>query len=254
MSNKENQQNDFEQKLYEEYENSLFRLAAFHALEQEGKKLRQEIEQRHPEDRIYPNELQMKRLKKQIEKELNRGRWLRRWQHLVPLANALAVIILAAVITLSVLVVNVEAVRNRVFNVFLTKNPESTVYQLEEEFPGEASTVLEASPGYWPSYVPEGYRLVKRDVSDQTAQTVYMCGEEQYLSLAEAPAGAKVYLDSENAEREEMILINGHDCLLIEKNGHLLLTWSVNERIFTLSSVLSLDEVIKVAESVEYKR
>lgn len=75
----------------------------------------------------------------------------------------------------------------------------------------------------------------------------------QYLSLTEVPLEARSYLDSENADLEEMIWINGHEDLLIEKEGAFTLTWSAHERIFVLSYKLSLEEMMKVAESGSYK-
>ena len=117
---------------------------------------------------------------------------------------------------------------------------------------------MEASPGYWPSYIPEGFHLLpfgetRGNRSDHTT-TAYMRGEDQYITLVEVPPGGHTYLDSENADREETIWINGNEGLLIEKNGLFLVTWGAYERIFSLRTELSLEETMKVAESIGYQK
>ncbi|MDO4539612.1 MAG: DUF4367 domain-containing protein [Syntrophomonadaceae bacterium] len=244
---------EFKQKLYEEYEDSLFRLAAFHTLEREGEMWRREMEEIPPEERLYPSAAQLKHMRRQLDKELNRQQWSRRRQRATRLVNVAAVIVLAFAIVSTTLVMNVEAVRQRVYNVLLVKQPESTLFQLEAASPEETAAVMAASPGYWPGYVPEGYSLIKRETNGGNTRTVYMCGDDKYLNLTVLSPDANVYLDSENADREETIYINGNEGLLIEKYGQYSLTWAADGHIFTLRCPLSLEETVKIAESLSYQ-
>ena len=255
MNNEESKQKkDLQEQLYEDYENSLFRLAAFLSLEREGETWREEMEQVSPEERKYPSEQQLEHFKRQIKKDLGRKKKSWHWQRLTPVINVAAIVVLVVTFVFSALVMNVEAVRHRVLNVVLTKERDSTLFQLEEVSPEGTAAVMEASPGYWPSYIPEGYHLVEREVTGQITSTVYMRGDDQYLTLAEVPPDTQAYLDSENADREETVWINGNEGLLIEKNGQFLVTWGAYERIFSLRTELSLEETMKVAESIGYQK
>ena len=80
-----------------------------------------------------------------------------------------------------------------------------------------------------------------------------MLFRSHYLTLAEFLPGGHTYLDSENADREETVWVNGNEGLLIEKNGKFLVTWGAYERIFSLRTELSLEETLKVAESIGYQ-
>jgi len=253
MNEESKQKKDLQEQLYEEYEHSLFRLAAFQALEREGETCREEMEQVPLEERKYPSEQQLEHFKRQIKKDLGRKKKSWHWQRLTPVINVAAIVVLVVTFVFSALVMNVEAVRHRVLNVVLTKEKESTLFQLEEVSSEGTAAVMEASPGYWPSYIPEGYHLVERDVTGSITSTVYMRGEDHYLTLTEALPEGYNYLDSENADREETIWINGNEGLFIEKNGHFLVTWGAHERIFILGTELSLEETKKVAESIGYQ-
>lgn len=62
-----------------------------------------------------------------------------------------------------------------------------------------------------------------------------------------------INVDTEDANRVEKISIQGHEGLLVEKNGLITVVWSDQSNIFTVisdSETLKSEDTVRIAESV----
>ena len=108
---------------------------------------------------------------------------------------------------------------------------------------------------YYPTWLPEGTRVVYLQIDDSTNYYIgYMKknGSEFHFAVfpISKPSDAYGY-DAENMSKDE-ISINGRAAILSydEERNIRTLVFSAADRVITLRGVLSKDEIIKIAESV----
>ena len=234
---------NYRQKLFDEYEQSLFRLAIFDASEREG--LRVEAEEFGPEDE-QPSEQQFAAFIKRIEHtgrktdRQKRKPGLRRINKLAAGAAVLLVVFMISMVT-------VDALRMEVLNFLVRMESKYTLIKL-----GDNDTVKEWA-GVQPKYVPEGYEVDDTMQNDVVNKIVYMvpADDDKIIIFMEYVKDNKLTLDTESADFIGEVTINGSAAFLSKKNAMIDISWPSNGHIYNIYGTVTTDEIIRMAESVE---
>ena len=104
---------------------------------------------------------------------------------------------------------------------------------------------------YEPTYIPDGFELVVDDLLTVSHFMYYEKGGKSF-SFDQGIMNGVISVDSENMKRETVV-IQGYEGQMNSKKGETILVWATNEYIFTISSNLGKEEILKVAESVAVK-
>lgn len=105
-----------------------------------------------------------------------------------------------------------------------------------------------------PSYIPEGYKLRQAFYGDYNVDLIYENSDnmEMWYSYG-TKDGTEISINNERIEYSEKI-INGVTYYIYEvtiPNGSNSVIWSLDEYIFMIDSQISVDEIVKIAESVK---
>ena len=107
---------------------------------------------------------------------------------------------------------------------------------------------------YAPTYIPEGYVYSEEysdlDYDSGTAFTVY-CKDAKIIVFTQSNDSSIAYVDTENADRVEHIVIGESEALLVEKNGSTTITWSCGSKMLMVDGNDVTAEIIKVAEGIK---
>jgi len=241
-------------KLYEEYEDSLFRLVMHDVAEKEGKLFLEEKEQLKNDPEYVPAKAALENFNKQLEAYFKKSKDYAGKQRMLKTLNRVAVVVLIVLAVLFTSVITVQAVRVRVLNFWMDIKPEYTSFQLKESGGDSdgSDIAINWHKAYAPTYIPAGYEVsdifdgeLIRKIEFKNAQGLLIT----YMELSES---SKPALDTENASVFETININGHEGTLVVKNSLATIIWAMNDRIFIMQGQIEKDIVIKMAEGVKY--
>jgi hypothetical protein len=161
-------------------------------------------------------------------------------------AAALLILILLSGVT----IFSVEAWRVRVLNFIIEINEKSTSFLMKDgsidysQFP--------ETPGlHLPSYIPDGYTLEKIETSGSFNVVTYKNDGGDLILLQGLASGSSVGIDSEDAYHEQL-LVNDEQAYYYFKNDYSTLLFGYKESKFLLGGLISRDEIIRIAESMEY--
>ena len=164
----------------------------------------------------------------------------------VQIAAAILIFILLSGIT----ILSVEASRVRVLNFIIEINEKSTSFLIDDgsidysQFP--------ETPGmHLPSYMPDGYTLGKIETSGSFYLVTYENEGGDLIILQGLTSGSSVGIDSEDAYHEQLF-VNDELAYYYFKNDYSTLLFGYKEDKFLLSGLISMDEIIRMAESMEY--
>ena len=242
------------EKLYEEYEDSLFKLVINDAAEKEGKLFLEENERLKNDSDFQPTKEVYEKFSQQLDVHLKKKKAYAVRQSISKLLNRSAIAIIIVIILLSTTVANAEAVRVRVLNFFKDIKQEYTSFQLreDEEVDNSRSPVVNWSKAYVPTFIPEGYEVSNTSYGDLVKKIVFKDQQGSliiYSQLSEANSPA---VDTEDAAVSKPITINGHEGLLVVKNSIVTIVWAIGNNMFTLQADTSEDTAIKIAQGVKY--
>lgn len=165
--------------------------------------------------------------------------------------SKVAIIFLIIAISMAVLTVSVDAFRVRVFNLIIENTEKYLSIRVEEEGQGKYSPYDEIKGYYVLGYVPEGFVLDSIDNFGGSATMIFINIKEQRILFDQSPIGTSFQIDSEDAIIED-IKINDVEGIAIIKEGSNKLFWSNKEFNFYISSDIELEQLIKVAEGLEF--
>ena len=230
----------YRQKIYEDFEESLFRLAVYDASGHEG--AYDETEKSDPE-RENPSELQLARFEKAVRRyKTDAARRERRKRIIHRCAASVAALLVIFAVTL----VTVDAFRLEVLNFLIRMESQYTFIRLEEPEPAAGWT------GSMPAYVPEGYEVQSAGSNELFERIVYMLPSDANKIIVYT-----VYEDSNNMNIDTEaacigeVVINGRPATLTTKDGMTSIVWSAGNRIYYIDGTISTDEIVRMAESIE---
>ncbi len=98
-------------------------------------------------------------------------------------------------------------------------------------------------------YIPEGFKLDKRDVEGNMASLVFK-GEKYYFVFSMNNITGSMGIDTENASVKK-IIINDQEALYSSNSNVNILVWHDEKLSYILSGTLDEKEMIEIAENVK---
>ena len=180
----------------------------------------------------------------QDKKQKNRRRFHRSLSRLTKVCSIfIAAIIIAGVFSYK----NVSAFRYK-FDNFISKIKEKYI-ELEPNNTDDLSNV------WLPAYLPEEYSLTSIDINEDFQETIFYFEDYENNSfyMTYMPADdTKIHLDNE-AEKSGKITLNNKYTAYWSLNGKITdICWLQSDNIFIIRGSLNLEEMKKIAESIQY--
>ena len=163
--------------------------------------------------------------------------------------RAAVVLILLSVTLVGVIMLN-PSIRAAVQNVILEVFDTYTTFRFTE-------TAQNEKVEWVPSYVPEGFELSKTTTIGNWTTFVYESDNNEILffSASQMSEGSVIAIDNEN-HVEQNTTINGYDAYIsiaLNDNDDNYVQWYPNGYVLHIWSVIDINELQKMAESVEPK-
>ncbi len=150
-------------------------------------------------------------------------------------------------LSVSILTVSVEAFRINLFNLIIEMREKYGEITFENKSDNTINN--ENKEGYYPSYIPKGYKLDEIIENDISREIIYKNNNE-FIYFTQDDLNMNYKIDTEDAE-VSTIYINGYKAVLSIKNGYSIIIWTNNEYVFGINGQLEKEEIIKMAESVK---
>ncbi|AGL03317.1 DUF4367 domain-containing protein [Desulfoscipio gibsoniae] len=241
-------------KLYEEYEDSLFKLIMYDAAEKEGKLFLEEKEKLKNASESLPSAEAFKRFSQQLDAHLKKPQAYARRRHILKALNRFAVAMLVVIVLLFTTVASVEALRAKVLNFLMDIQPEYTSFELRDNDNGSdgGSSTINWHKAYVPTYIPAGYEIIDISNGKLLRKIEFKNQQGLFITYTELSEGSKPALDTENTFVFETVSINGYEGTLVVKDSLVTIIWGMNNRMFMIRAQTEKDTAIKVAEGVKY--
>lgn len=150
--------------------------------------------------------------------------------------------ILLGVVT-ATLSYNTEAFRHQFLNLFMKDHEEYTeIRKIEDEEMYEVNLL--------PDYMPDNLKLEKYVELDTMSFAEFKAGETSVVFEISDP-NVTIAIDTEGLEIIDLKDLNG---FYVEEDGFVRIYWSDGNYHFTIVSNLDIDEVLKIAKSVDPKK
>ncbi|QOX64769.1 DUF4367 domain-containing protein [Anoxybacterium hadale] len=173
------------------------------------------------------------------------------------LARAAAVILLCLLTVCTVLTATVDAFRYRVFELLWINHGEylELVPVESEPVSPEERALFPADwqGSFYPSKLPQGFALNEVFEVSSIQYITFHDSKKHFINLSVSPAGkTKTGVNNENVKISE-VEINGAKGQAWESEDTCLIIWMNYEHQFSLfSDVLTLSEMLEIAESIKY--
>ncbi|MEL7609480.1 MAG: DUF4367 domain-containing protein [Bacillota bacterium] len=241
-------------KTFERYEESAFQIAIFLSAEKAADGLIKEAEEERAK---LPSEYEIKRVKRTLTQNIRKENLLLFGRASRKIGIRIAVAIMIFITVSFTAIMSVKALRNSFAEFLLTFNADYTALELRKrDYSGiyiDDGQAIGISDAYIPSYIPEGFNLKSLVMDEQINTLYYENSEGKYIHFSGFTSDAQSNVDTENADTLETVTIKGRSGLLIKKEGVYTLAWSLDEYYFILTTDLSIDATLKIAESVSFK-
>lgn len=184
---------------------------------------------------------------KQLEKQHQKRKFSSRVQLL---SKRVAIFFVIAMVGIFVTTMSVEAFRIKLFNIVTEVTDKYTKVSIVETENGLESQI-DWDSYYAPEYIPEGYTYSNSEYFGEIKIIFYSDASGKEIQFSQTPVNPEYQIDTEDAVVTEVI-INAEKGILAQKEGLLTLIWTTNEKTFHIIGEIERDEIIKMAESLEY--
>jgi len=201
----------------------------------------------------FPDELdaKMRRLIAVYNRRANRSQ---HWKTAGKVLSKIAAVFIIIIATATIFAMGVEAIRLRVFNLVMEQTKKYTSIEIKEEsdFSGNRSAAI---PPDWeglyaPTYIPEEYMIVKARNLAKTGIIIYSNNAGETIIFEQDNNKRALRVDTEDAKTSK-IMVNNFEGLLVEEDGLFRIVWDNDDISFTVVGKIDMDELMKMAESVE---
>ena len=239
-------------------EEAMLRLALYDCSAQESERIVRDFDALPPEEKQAFGQLSpsaYKRFHQELNARFRRAKVQRFSRHvLLPLGKAAAALVLVLSLGISTVVASSDTLRAAVFDLVFTRQATHTGIQLVENTQKAFDVPAEWKGRYYPSYIPEGYEVVKVSSSfDATHHIAFINGDGDLLHFSENSQDSYTNIDTENSDVKS-VRIKGYSGLMSMKDGRVILVWSADERYFILNIAGDEDTAIQIAENLRLIR
>jgi hypothetical protein len=169
-----------------------------------------------------------------------------------------AAVIIAIIIPISFgSLLSVEASRNVIFNSVLEWKADHVDIYFQQESSSKPSQDTDESGLYQPQYIPDGFSEFKTLKFGATQRITYQNEGKESIIFDQTPLSkGKIGVDTEHTTYEE-ITINGQKASLFAAktpNDKTYILWQIGKISFELSSSISQQELVKMAENIKFEK
>ncbi len=157
-----------------------------------------------------------------------------------------AVFLLTVVVVSGIFVFSVEAWRVKVLNLVIDMSQTHSEINFSEEGTKGDSY---ASDEITLDYIPEGFKLDKKDVKGDMISLVFK-GEESYFIFSMRKITGSVGIDTEDASVKKL-KINGYEALFSSNEKVKILVWHNEDYTFSLSGTVEENEMAEIARNIK---
>jgi hypothetical protein len=181
-----------------------------------------------------------RKLKKTI-KEYSRTPMQKR---LANIGKYAAAILIAFILTNSILIATVQAYREKVFETIVTVYDRFTSIIIKVEEP-----ISEGLSFTEPSYIPDGFEVIKDKQTDITRKINYMNGNRIIIYMQDIITNAEIRIDTEGTTIEEMKINNQIIKYVFNKDMYIAY-WNDDNFIYSVNAEVSFEELVKIIEGI----
>ena len=164
----------------------------------------------------------------------------------VRFGRAAAAVLIFGILLNAVLIVTVDAYREKFVQIIETVTEEFTSIVTDRKDDAPTTGLIPVEP----PYIPEGFTLVQKTVSDirYTERYTNGNGQEIYYDQVKLVDG-QALVDTENA-KVQTVIIDNQQAVLIEKDGIIQVYWFDEDYRFMVISNTNRDLVLKIARKI----
>jgi len=160
-----------------------------------------------------------------------------------------ALIIITIFIALTTTVLSVDALRNGIFNFFIDVYEKFSVIFTDKSFSNDNDQIKSIQTIYLPQYIPDGFMLTLEENHVIGLKYRYENPDKNFIVFEQLLISMKTIMDTEDRQIEEINTDKFKGIFYLEKELNNLF-WDNGEYCFKLSSSISKNELIRIAESV----
>lgn len=244
-------------KLYDEYEESLFKLVMNDVAEKEGKLLLDQNQLLNEEPEYMPTKEAINKFSKRLEteikknlKEQNKFKKARRF-------NRTVLVAIIIVTTLIIATFSVQAFRSGLFNFLVNIESEFASFQLKDKKTETKSenSIDNLKNTYVPTYIPSEFEVNNITNKESLKKIKFISNKNKSLFInyyEHNKTSSFIVADSENSSLVKNININGNEGSLILKESLVTITWEYDNKIYMIETNLGIEEAVKIAENVRF--
>lgn len=251
-----NNREQVRKKLYEEYEDSLFKLVMNDVAEKEGQLFLEEAEKLKNDPEFQPSQQSIQKFSKQVDAHFKKTKAYARRRRIGQALNKAAIAMLIVLVILGASVMTVQAVRVRVLNFLMDIQQEYTSFQFKDSSSGSegGGTPVDWHQAYVPTYIPDGYKVCAATKNEQSKIIEFKNPQGTSITYMELTQDSKTQLDTENASAFEAVSINGHEGTIAVKNSLVSIIWAMNDHMFMIRGKIKIEKdlAVKMAEGVKF--
>lgn len=183
-------------------------------------------------------------LDKRMQKVINRHQNRQRMRKTGKVMSRIAAVIAVLVIVTGVAIVSSDALRIRFLNLFHSSSEISTEIEItDKELPKAQEAIVE------PKYLPGGYELVETSSYPGMFISYFQNKKSEKFEIEQIDINTEISLNTELINYRE-IKIGGKDAYVTVEQDMNNLQFYSNEYAFFIYGDLSIDEMIRIAESI----
>ena len=190
-------------------------------------------------------ELFLRKLKDQQEQKTKEERKLKAKNILKYGINAIICVILCLAIVTPIAIASIAPLREYVSGMLV--NIKEDHIDITLSVPTNQSVPEGWNGKYYPMYVPDRYHLAR--IYSLAITAVYIDDDNNLLYYTEGDQNETISIDSENSSVRYEI-IGTKEVLVVEKEGFTTFVWHNDERLFTISGKMSIDEATNMLGSM----
>ena len=162
------------------------------------------------------------------------------------LGRVVAAVLVVVLLLNTVLVVSVEAYREKFFEIIQTVTEKFTSFFVDVDGDAPVTEFISIEP----PYIPDGFEMIDQFRDENRHTVIYLNDGGQEIYYCQMMAGIGVlYFDTEDAS-VETLQIMGQEIYVITEDNMIQVYWAENSFEFLIISNFDHDGVLAVAESI----